>query len=412
VTRRSRAGAWILALVVPLLSCAPEHDPASHLTIWADMEPREQELLNQHIAVFETERPGITIEATYLDTRDVRNQFQTAALAKAGPDLVYGPSDQVGPFSIMGLIEPLEDVVSADTLAIFDDSAKPSLEGHVYALADQVGNHLTLVFNRAFVDHPPADTDEWIAMAKANTVDENGDGRIDRYGIVMNLLEPFWLVPWLGAYGGWVMDERTLEPTLDTEAMRQALRFFQRLLAAGVIPPGCDYQLADTLFKEGSAAFLVNGPWSWTSYTEAGIDVGLGVLPRVDGEDSYPTPMTACKAYSLNRYVPDVRRTQVLDLLHFLVSARCVGEISLGLGALPSRIDVEQWPAIVADPTVQASLDQLRKGRLMPVVPEMRVIWDVMRPAFQQVLSGDLDVDTAARRMQTQAVRKIEELHL
>jgi maltose-binding protein MalE len=313
----------------------------------------------------------------------------------------------------MGLIEPLETILHPDTLAMFDGSAKPSLEGHVYAVSDQVGNHLTLVYNKAFIDRPPADTEEWFEMARANTVDEDGDGRIDRYGIVLNLTEPFWLVPWLGAYGGWVMDEVTLEPTLDTEAMRQALRFFRRMVDEGVIPPGCDYQLADTLFKEGTAAFIVNGPWSWVAYGEAGVDVGLGVLPRVsESEDSYPSPMTACKAYSINRYVPEERRELVVELLHFLVSAESVGRISLGLGALPSRFDVGQWPSIVEDPTVQDSLAQLRKGRLMPVVPEMRAIWDVMRPAFAQVMGGDLSVEDATKQMQTQAVRKIEEMRL
>ena len=76
---------------------------------------------------------------------------------------------------------------------------------------------------------------------------------------------------------------------------------------------------------------------------------------------------------------------------------------------MPGRLDVA--PA-VEDPLVAQSLAQLRKGRLMPVVPEMRVIWDVMRPGFQQTLGGDLTPADAARIMQEQAIRKIEELRL
>ena len=48
----------------------------------------------------------------------------------------------------------------------------------------------------------------------------------------------------------------------------------------------------------------------------------------------------------------------------------------------------------------------------MPVVPEMRVMWDVMRPGMQQVVSGSATPEEAAKRMQEQAIRKIEEMKL
>ncbi len=407
----------IRLLLLPLLAllflpgCASEGDPARSITLWEQMEPAEQALLADHLAHFESTHPGVRVQTVHFETENLRNHFQTAALARTGPDLVYGPSDHVGPFSIMGLIEPLEGLVPADTLALFLDDAKPSLEGHVYRLADQVGNHLTLVLNRAYVPDPPADTEQFLRLARENTVDLDGDGRIDRYGVVFNLTEPFWLVPWLGGFGGWVMDDH-FRPTLDSEAMRQALAFVRRLVDEGVIPPSCDYPLADTLFKQGSAAMTINGPWSWQAYRDQGIDVGLALLPRIAGTDRYPQPMTSCKGYSMNRWVPEVRRSLVIELLEYLTSAPVVGEVSTRLGALPSRTDVARWPRLREDPTLQASWNQLVHGRLMPVVPEMRVLWDVMRPGLQQVVSGALTPAEAARRMQRQALRKIEEMKL
>jgi maltose-binding protein MalE len=46
----------------------------------------------------------------------------------------------------------------------------------------------------------------------------------------------------------------------------------------------------------------------------------------------------------------------------------------------------------------------------MPVVPEMRAIWDAMRPSFQNVLNGDLTPEEAARTMQQEAEKKIREM--
>ena len=60
-----------------------------------------------------------------------------------------------------------------------------------------------------------------------------------------------------------------------------ALDFLAGLRADRVVPLECDYPLADTLFKEGSAAFIINGPWSWQSYKDVGLDIGLALIPRV-----------------------------------------------------------------------------------------------------------------------------------
>jgi maltose-binding protein MalE len=46
----------------------------------------------------------------------------------------------------------------------------------------------------------------------------------------------------------------------------------------------------------------------------------------------------------------------------------------------------------------------------MPSVPEMRAIWDVMRPFYQSVMGGKMDPAEAASGMQEQAVRKIAEM--
>ena len=265
--------------------------------------------------------------------------------------------------------------------------------------------------NAAYVDRVPRTTDELLEIARANTVDENGDGRTDRYGIVFNLTEPFWLVPWLGGYGGWVMNENN-EPTLDTEAMQKALRFVRQLVDEGLIPPSCDYPLADTLFKQGNAAMTINGPWSWQPYRDVGIEVELALLPQISDGGGWPMPMTSCKGYSMNRWVPEARRERATELLAFLTSAEVVGKISAELGTLPSRHDVAEWPSLQEDPTLQASWAQLVKGRLMPVVPEMRVLWDVMRPAMQQVVSGKLSAEQASAQMQREARRKIAELKL
>ena len=57
------------------------------------------------------------------------------------------------------------------------------------------------------------------------------------------------------------------------------------------------------------------------------------------------------------------------------------------------------------------SLVQIERGRTMPVVPELRAIWDAMRPAYQAVLGGARTPEQAAHDMQQLALQKIREMN-
>jgi maltose-binding protein MalE len=47
----------------------------------------------------------------------------------------------------------------------------------------------------------------------------------------------------------------------------------------------------------------------------------------------------------------------------------------------------------------------------MPVIPEVRAIWDAMRPSYQAVLAGTKTAEQAASDMQALALRRIKEMN-
>ena len=66
---------------------------------------------------------------------------------------------------------------------------------------------------------------------------------------------------------------------------------------------------------------------------------------------------------------------------------------------------------VQGDEILKNSAIQIRQGRPMPVVPELRAIWDSMRPGYQAVLGGALSPEEAASEMQALAVAKIREMN-
>ena len=87
-------------------------------------------------------------------------------------------------------------------------------------VGDRFGNHLSLIYNRRFVTEPPKTTDELIALATANTLDDDGDGRKERYGLVWSFVEPYFAIPFLTGHGAWVF----AEPATDAGSARPCRR--------------------------------------------------------------------------------------------------------------------------------------------------------------------------------------------
>ncbi|MCK4548238.1 MAG: extracellular solute-binding protein [Candidatus Eisenbacteria sp.] len=380
------------------------------LSVWHQMEGAGREVLQKQLDRFMESHPGWEVTQLYKETEELRTHFQTAALAGSGPDLVYGPADQIGPFETMGLIQPLENLVSPDTVD-WAEGARVYFGGHLYQIADRVGNHLALVYNRDLLQDPPLDTAELIRIGKGLTRDLNGDGRLDQYALVWNYSEPFFFIPFLSGFGGWVVDEES-HPTLNTPEMVAALRFCANLKDLHRIAPlDADRETADALFKGGRAAMIINGSWAWGGYTKAGIDYGVARIPRIEKTGRWPAPMISAKGYSININVRGERLVRVTELLEFLTGAEVQIKFSRALHTVPARISARESAEVGKDDLLRQSIRQFEVGRPMPIVPEMRAIWDAMRPNYQAVMAGTKSPPEAARDMQALAEQRIAEMN-
>ncbi len=401
--------ALLLVFTVFFLAFGQSKRDPNDLIIWTQDLPAGRVVLDTLLARFERQNPGTRATEIYYETEEVRNNFVVAAQGGSGPDLVYGPSDMVGVFHVMGIIQPLNDFFSAAELAQFDPMAVVRYKGHLYMLADRVGNHLTLVYNKKLLPHPPRTTVELMAMGRKLTQDTNGDGKIDQYALVWNFIEPFFFIPFMGGYGGWVMDDNA-QPTLNTQATIDASKLIVRMREEKIVPYECDLNLANQLFKENKAAMVINGPWSWGGYLDAGIDIGVTRIPMVSETGLWPTPMVSATGFCLNINVQGERRERVLKLLRFLTAPENQLEYTRALRAIPSNLEARKDSMFVKDPILLGSQDQITVGRAMPIAPEMRAIWDAMRPPYQNILNGQLTPEQAAKKMQDEATKLIAEM--
>ncbi len=388
--------------------CRREPD-LNRIVIWHQMRVDERVILEDQMKQFMAANPGISVEAIYKETEELRSGFIVAAIAGQGPDLVYGPSDQVGPFEVMEIIEPLESFFEQEYLDKFIPKGLTYYNGHLYQIADKLGNHLTLVYNKNLLTTPPQTDEELIETGKKLTISKGG--KIVQYGLCWNYTEPFFFIPFMTGFGGWVMTDDGV-PTLDSQGTIDGLKFIQDLRDKYKIIPGeADYNIADALFKDGKSAMIINGDWSWAGYKKAGINIGVAPLPKIVSTGLWCAPMISPKGFSLNTNVPKEKRPLVISLLKFLMQPELQLQTAKQLNTMPTRVEAVNSHFVQNDDILRNSALQIERGRPMPVVPELRAIWDAMRPSYQAVLGGSKTPEQAARDMQALALRKIKELN-
>ncbi len=78
-------------------------------------------------------------------------------------------------------------------------------------------------------------------------------------------------------------------------------------------------------------------------------------------------------------------------------------------GDIPAVTAAANGPAVKSDPILTASAVALTHGTPQPIVPQMRAIYDAIKTPLADVMSGKLDPAAAARQMQDDAVRRIQQ---
>ncbi|MFY9713090.1 MAG: extracellular solute-binding protein, partial [Microbacterium sp.] len=129
------------------------------------------------------------------------------------------------------------------------------------------------MFDAAGITEFPKTWEEWIALAEQLTVDENGDGAPEVYGLSLADKTPTFLPTWLEGAGGHVYADG--EVVLDTEQNVETLQWWRDAYAGNWGPR--DITLAESVdvFKAGKAAMTLIGPWMIGIADSVGMEVGV-----------------------------------------------------------------------------------------------------------------------------------------
>lgn len=359
---------------------APEKPESLHM--WVNNEDPQLDAYEEITARFEEEY-DIQVDITPYEMLEQLDGMSLDGPAGQGPDLFFQPHDRMGDIYLQGLAAELEFTEDQQSrLDEYNEEAVQafSYEGEQYGIPAVVETYALFV-NNELVPEAPETMDELMDIARDLT-----DG--STYGFMMNAGDLYFTYPFITADGGYIFGQDAdgvYDPSdigLNTPEAVSAVEMIQSWFDEGLMPPGTDLEVADSLFMDGQLGMVVNGPWAIPDYRDAIGEENLEIveLPTQNGENL--NSFSGNKGWLVNYYTEN--QYWATELALFLTNEESSTTYFEMAGELPAHTGVE-----IDDEFMAPIFAQTQHAHPMPNIPEMSQVWEPMGDALQFVQQGD-----------------------
>ena len=359
------------------------------LTVWCS--EKQVDFINRIGQEF-TRDTGVNVVVQMVTFGDIKSKFLTAAQAGEGPDIIVGAHDWVGELVINGLLEPIP--FSAIELDKFAESAIQGFtyQGKLYGVP-YATEAVALFYNRDYVsdDEVPTNISDLKELAKEFTTSET-------LGFAVTANDFYHVYGFFTGFGGYVFgyDPKTgynvSDIGLNNEGSIKAGNLLKSFFDEGIMPQGINYNIMDSMFMDGLAAMIINGPWAVKAYLDAGIDFGIIPLTKLELEPGKTMkPFVGVQGLMINSRSAN-KSFATEFVINYLATAEGIYEFYIADPRLPSRKDVTQIIDEQGGPVpteiVAAFTESAAGGEPMPNIPEMAGVWQPMADALNNIING------------------------
>ncbi|WP_079526151.1 ABC transporter substrate-binding protein [Halobacillus hunanensis] len=306
--------------------------------------PIEEELLNETLAAFEEEHPNINVEFDVIADQYM-DVLKTRLIGGQAADVFFLDALEAPALMSKGVLEPLDKYVT-DEFDI-EDFQDPLLnafkhDGKYYGFPKDFST-LALFYNeKAFkeagLEGPPESWKELREYAEKLTVDKNGDGDPEQYGLGISkeLARQFFK---LKPYGAQLTNEEG-KATFATDSAVQALTPLVEMYQddkTAALPSDVGADWGGDMLGTGKAAMVVEGNWTipFLENNFKDLNYNTAQLPTLNGKKA---TAAFTVAYVMNKQ--SEKKEAAWELISFLTGKEGMKIwTSKGL-ALPTRESV------------------------------------------------------------------------
>jgi multiple sugar transport system substrate-binding protein len=423
-----------LILLVIIAGCTPTQldiNGVTHLTLWHGINPPpNRDVFQQLVNKFNCEHPSIVVESLYIGQSDRQlPKILAAIVGDAKPDLLWFGSMLTGQLVDLNAIEPLDRRWNRSTVTKDIDPAllgSMQFENRLWSIPFGTNNvgifYRTSLFKAAGIERIPTTWTELKATAKQLTRDTNGDGKIDKYGMILPLGQGEWTVftwlPFMWGGGGEltapkskIIDGNTIKSgevvsnnspvSIENPGSIAALQLWSDLIKDGsaiLSSPERGYELDN--FLAGKVAMQLTGPWTLGQL--AGMNVtDYHVMPIPSGTRS----ATSMGGENLFMMKSNPQHQQAAwEFMEYVLSPDFQTEWAIGTGYLPVNLKSRERSAyreyVSKTPAIQVFLDQAKYGRPRPIEPGYSQISENLGRAIESVLLNKSSPEAALKTAQ------------
>lgn len=398
-----------LLISLLLTACFPPSKPTVSFMVFGG--PEELAAYESLVAAFHAAQSDVAVELRYVpDQAEYRRRLAADFSAGAAADVMLLNYRRFATFARQGGLEPLGPYLAQSEALDEDDFYTAVIDsfrfdGQLWCIPQNVSS-LVIYYNQDLFDAAglPYPSDDWtwgdfLAAAQRLTVDQDGDGRPEQYGVgiepTLNRLAPF-----IWQAGGELVDDPQ-NPTrlaLDSPEAQAALQWFVNLQTEHGVAPDAVAESAEgseSRFLNGTLAMYFNSRRGVPTYrTIKNFTWDVAPLPRgvqpasVLHSDGYCLAASSKEKEAAWKFIEFANGVAGQELV--AETGRTVPSLRV-VAASPAFLEPDEAPA-----RSQVFIDAMEVIRAVPVMANWPAIEDTASQDIEQAFYGRVSVAEAA----------------
>jgi multiple sugar transport system substrate-binding protein len=262
----------------------------AEVVFWNGFTGPDRPAVEYLVDQFNDENADVDIAMEIMPWDSLFQKLMPALVAGNGPDLMGFDVSRVSEFADANRLEPLDTYLDASTVLEKADLVPGMIQGASYggklygvpmSFASLVMYYNKEHFREVGLDpeNPPVNFTE-LMQAWEKLLVRDSSGNVVRYPQSLGVKATVPMMPvFFWAAGAEIITADGKSGLDSSEALAAAELIQKAYVDMSVSPLGLTGQESDNVFAAGKASMEWNGPWAINGFTNAGIDLGIALLP-------------------------------------------------------------------------------------------------------------------------------------
>lgn len=346
------------------------------------------------VAGFQKRNPDIQVKITGVpfDDSGLQKVDSTLAAHAGGLDIFRIASDALAKYTSQGLIQPIDDYLTADDRKdVFQNALDGVLyKGKHYAFPEWIPP-VGIILNKAVFDEKgiaiPQDSwtvDQFMELAKKLTFTRSNGDKVYAYTSIVNTAT-INLFTWMYGDGATILNKDATKYTFNSPQAIKGLQHVLDLVAAKSTPPDFGShkdQDIQTLFQKGLVAMYSDASGAVANWASKKVEIVV-VPPPIGGAGKNVT-VGGLATFPVIKQSDKARMATAMKLAKYVTGPEVLQDVPGWYLAPATRKSVK----LPANPGMDRFQSMIPYTQLMPSIPQWGQIQQLVEPNLQLAVTG------------------------